>query len=31
MRKALMKILTGEKASEWSHVNEEGTHENPHW
>jgi hypothetical protein len=26
-----MKILTGENAIEWSHVHEEGTHEDIHW
>jgi hypothetical protein len=31
MRKAFMKILTGKKAIEWSHVNEDGTHEYTDW
>jgi hypothetical protein len=31
MRKALMKILTGKKAIDGSHMNEEGTHEVTPW
>jgi hypothetical protein len=26
-----MMLLTGKKATEWSHVNEEGTHEDTQW